>query len=87
MIDSAASLVCSLDSYTKHSRSAGSSAPNEIAADRTPAEKKVVDAKANKMLAKGKSKMAAIGAAMRKLAHLCFGVVNSGKPYDPKFAM
>ena len=35
----------------------------------------------------GKSKMAAIGAAMRKLAHLCFGVVNSGKPYDPKFAM
>jgi hypothetical protein len=24
---------------------------------------------------------------MRKLAHLCFGVVHSGKPYDPKFAM
>jgi len=40
-----------------------------------------------RLLAKGKSKMAAIGAAMRKLAHLCFGVVNSGKPYDPKFAM
>lgn len=33
---------------------------------------------------KGKSKMAAIGAAMRKLAHLCFGVVRSGVPYDPK---
>jgi len=35
-----------------------------------------------RLLAKGKSKMAAIGAAMRKLAHLCFGVVNSGQPYD-----
>ena len=40
-----------------------------------------------RLLAKGKSKMAAIGAAMRKLAHLCFGVVHTGKPYDPKFAM
>lgn len=41
----------------------------------------------DRLLAKGKSKMAAIGAAMRKLAHLCFGVVHSGKPYDPEFAM
>jgi transposase len=40
-----------------------------------------------RLLAKGKSTMAAIGAAMRKLAHLCFGVINSGKPYDPQFAM
>jgi transposase len=40
-----------------------------------------------RLLAKGKSKMAAIGAAMRKLAHLCFGVVHTGKPYDPKFAL
>lgn len=40
----------------------------------------------DRLLARGKSKMAAIGAAMRKLAHLCFGVVHSGKPYDPKFA-
>lgn len=40
-----------------------------------------------RLLAKGKSKMASIGAAMRKLAHLCFGVVHTGKPYDPKFAM
>lgn len=35
-----------------------------------------------RMLDRGKSKMAGIGAAMRKLAHLCFGVVKSGKPYD-----
>ena len=40
-----------------------------------------------RLLAKGKSKMAAIGAAMRKLAHLCFGVIHTGTPYDPKFAM
>lgn len=40
----------------------------------------------DRLLAKGKSKMAAIGAAMRKLAHLCFGVVHTGKPYDAKFA-
>jgi transposase len=40
-----------------------------------------------RLLEKGKSKMAALGAAMRKLAHLCFGVVNGGKPYDPNYAM
>lgn len=40
-----------------------------------------------RLLAKGKCKMAAIGAAMRKLAHLCFGVVHSGKPYDPNLAI
>jgi transposase len=40
-----------------------------------------------RLLARGKCKMAAIGAAMRKLAHLCFGVVRSGKPYDPNFAV
>lgn len=38
-----------------------------------------------RLLERGKSKMSAIGAAMRKLAHLCFGVVKSGKPYDPKW--
>lgn len=36
-----------------------------------------------RLIARGKPKMAAIGAAMRKLAHLCFGVVRSGKPYSP----
>lgn len=38
-----------------------------------------------RLLGKGKSKMSAIGAAMRKLVHLCFGVVRSAKPYDPSF--
>lgn len=38
-----------------------------------------------RLIKHGKHKMAAIGAAMRKLAHLCFGVVHSGKPYNPSF--
>jgi len=36
-----------------------------------------------RLIAKGKPKMSAIGAAMRKLVHLCFGVLHSGKPYSP----
>jgi hypothetical protein len=27
-----------------------------------------------------------VGAAMRKLLHLCFGVLTSGKPFDPNHA-
>ena len=40
-----------------------------------------------RLLERGKSKMAAIGAAMRKLAHLCFGVVRTGRAYDKNFAL
>jgi transposase len=40
----------------------------------------------DRLIAKGKSKMAVIGACMRKLAHLCFGVVHTGRPYDPNYA-
>ena len=36
-----------------------------------------------RLLARGKPKMVAITAAMRKLVHLCFGVVHSNQPYDP----
>jgi transposase len=39
----------------------------------------------DRLIDNGKPRMAAIGAAMRKLAHLCFGVVKSGKPYDPSW--
>ena len=35
-----------------------------------------------RLLARGKPKLVAITAAMRKLVHLCFGVVNSNQPYD-----
>jgi len=31
----------------------------------------------------GKNKMQIIGAAMRKLVHIAFGVLKSGKPFDP----
>ena len=34
---------------------------------------------------RGKSKMAVIGAAMRKLIHLAFGVLKTGKPFDPEW--
>jgi transposase len=35
-----------------------------------------------RLIERGARKMSALGAAMRKLAHLCFGVIHSGKPYD-----
>ena len=35
-----------------------------------------------RLLSKGKSKMAAIGAAMRKLVHICFGVLKHQTPYQ-----
>ena len=35
---------------------------------------------------RGKSNMAIIGAAMRKLLHLAYGVLKSGKPFDPNFS-
>ena len=35
---------------------------------------------------RGKCKMSVIGAAMRKLIHLAYGVLKTGKPFDPKWA-
>lgn len=40
-----------------------------------------------RLLARGTSKMAALGAAMRKLVHLGFGVVKTQTPYQPHYAM
>lgn len=34
---------------------------------------------------RGKAKMAVVCAAMRKLLHLCYGVLHSGKPFDPAY--
>lgn len=34
---------------------------------------------------RGKCKMSVIGAAMRKLIHLAYGVLKTGKPFDPKW--
>lgn len=38
-----------------------------------------------RMLDKGKAKMAAVGAAMRKLLHLAYGVLKSGMPFDSAY--
>ena len=35
----------------------------------------------------GKSKMLIIGAAMRKLLHLAYGVLKSQRPFDPNFCI
>jgi transposase len=34
---------------------------------------------------RGKSKMAVIGAVMRKLVHLAYGVLKTGRPFDPEW--
>lgn len=39
-----------------------------------------------RLLARGKAKMAALGAAMRKLVHLCFGVLKTRQPYRADYA-
>jgi len=38
-----------------------------------------------RLLARGKSRMSALGAAMRKLVHLCFGVIKTQTPYQPNY--
>lgn len=40
-----------------------------------------------RLCAKGKSKMAALGAAMRKLVHLCFGVIKHQTCYQPDWQL
>ena len=40
----------------------------------------------DRLLARGKSKMSALGAAMRKLVHLCFGVLKTQQPYQHDYA-
>ena len=36
---------------------------------------------------RGKSKMSALGAVMRKLVHLCFGVLKTRQPYHPNYGI
>ena len=38
-----------------------------------------------RLLAKGKTRMSALGAAMRKLVHLCFGVLRTQQKYQPDY--
>jgi transposase len=43
----------------------------------------LVRAQYQRLLAAGKSKMSALGAAMRKLVHIAFGVLKHNKAFDP----
>ena len=36
-----------------------------------------------RLKARGKCPMQVIGAAMRKLVHIAYGVLKSGRPFDP----
>jgi len=47
----------------------------------------VVQALYERLLAKGKSKMAALGAAMHKLLRLAYGVLKSGQAFDPNYSL
>lgn len=38
-----------------------------------------------RLLQAGKCKMVAVGAAMRKLIHIVYGVLKSGRPFDPNY--
>ncbi len=39
----------------------------------------------DRLLASGKNKMQALGAAMRKLVQICFGVIKNQKEYSPQW--
>lgn len=45
----------------------------------------IIHAFAERLRAKGKSKMTIVCAAMRKLLHLCYGVLKTGQPFDPDY--
>lgn len=42
-------------------------------------------AMSERLLGRGKVKMQVIGALMRKLVHLAFGILKSQKPFDPNY--
>jgi len=46
----------------------------------------VVKALAERLEERGKDKMVIVGAAMRKLLQLVYGVLKSGQPFDPNYA-
>lgn len=46
----------------------------------------LLKAHAQRLEHRGKTKMAILGALMRKLLHLAYGVLKNGRPFDPDFA-
>jgi transposase len=47
----------------------------------------IIAAFGRRLRAKGKHKMVVIGAAMRKLVHLAYGVIKTGRPFDADFLL
>jgi transposase len=46
-----------------------------------------IQAFCNRLLKNGKAPMKVVGASMRKMLHIIFGVLKSGKPYSAEFAV
>jgi transposase len=42
---------------------------------------------ANGLRERGKSKLSVVGAVMRKLLHLAYGVLKTNQPFDPEWAI
>jgi len=47
----------------------------------------LLKAMTERLLGRGKDKMQVIGALMRKLVHLAFGILKSQKPFDPTYLL
>jgi transposase len=47
----------------------------------------IMAAFAQRLLARGKPKMVIIAAIMRKLIHMAFGILKSGRPFDPNMGL
>ncbi|MEG4808879.1 transposase [Microcoleus sp. F8-D1] len=47
----------------------------------------LLKAMSERLLGRGKVKMQVIGALMRKLVHLAFGILKSQKPFDPNYLL
>lgn len=46
----------------------------------------IIQALVTRLQQRGKSKMTIVGAAMRKLLHLAYGVLKTGQPFQPQYA-
>jgi transposase len=47
----------------------------------------IIQAFATRLQHRGKSKMTIVGAVMRKLLHIVYGILKSGRPFDPNYAV
>jgi len=45
----------------------------------------IIQALVTRLTASGKKRMTIVGAAMRKLVHLAFGVLKHKRPFDPDY--